>query len=322
MRKLRKSTITRAKPTKGFFSFLRPRGGRRSRAPKERVVLKPSDLRKRKFLKKRNRLLSFFIGLAVLIFALIFALWYVAHAESLTIQTIDVRSGGRTSTEEIEALVRGALEEGAGSFFPTTNSFFVPIRRIEQSLADSFVRIERANVLRKGLDELIVVIEERSPAFIFCEDNDTLSNGRYIGECFFADASGTIYSPAPYLPKSEFLIVYLRPVAEGDYFGNVPLSAEELSELTELTEVLKREELGVGTIRLVDEETIEVGTGESFSLLLEIDDDYTDELERLFSALEAEIFDEGQSLRDVYQFDLRFGKKIFYRYYDEVSDEE
>ncbi|MEX0933304.1 MAG: hypothetical protein WDZ74_00980 [Candidatus Paceibacterota bacterium] len=321
MRKLRKSNTTRAKPTKGVFSFLRRKKSQKARVTKERVTLKPSDLRRRKFVKKRNRLLTFFIGLAILISTLVFALWYFAHSESLTIRTIDIRNDGRTNTEEIEALVRETLEEGKNRFFPTTNSIFVPIRKLEQSLADSFVRIERANVLRKGFDELIVVIEERAPAYIYCEDNDTLQNGRYVGECFFADVTGVIYSRAPYLPKSEFLIIYLQPLTDDDYFGNIPLAPEELFELVELTEILKREDLGVGVIRLIDEKTLDVGTGKSFSLLLEIDDDYTDELERLFSALEAKIFEEGRTLRDVYQFDLRFGRKVFYRYNESPATE-
>jgi hypothetical protein len=316
MRKTRKRNRNSTKPRKSFFSFLRLKRAKGTRRAKEKITLKPSDLRKRKFLKKRNRLLSFSISLAILAFALIFALWYVTHAEGLTIQTIDVRNGGRTSAEEIEVFVKESLEEGGDRFFPRTNSFFVPIRELERSLADSFIRVERTNILRKGLDELIVVVEERSPAYIFCEDNDTLLNGRYIGECFFADVSGVIYSHAPYLPKSEFLIVYLPAPSEGEYFGNIPLTDEELAELTNLVEVLEREDIGVGRVRLVDEDTIEVGTDEPFSLLLEIDNDYTDELERFFSALDAEVFDEGQSLEDVYQFDLRFGSKIFYRYYE------
>jgi hypothetical protein len=309
--------IKRINKKKRFYAFFPSllKKLKRRRIPKEKKVLRPSDLRKRRGERRKRRIAVRLFLLFFLVTALAGGGWFVVNSDALTIQRVDVRNEDSENAEEIERFVFKSLEEGSHSFFPRTNTFFVHIRELEKSVADSSIRIERVNILRKGFDELIVVVEERKPAYIYCEKNESLLSDRYSGECFFADTSGIVYSRAPYLPRSDFKIVYLTPLIADELYGSQPLIENEIESLNEMLEILESEDIQAEKIYLSsDEKTLEVQTNESYSLLFAIDDDYTDELERFFSALGAEIFDDGRTLRDVYQFDLRFGRKVFYRY--------
>jgi len=310
------------KPGPRSLKLSRRRRAGRILAPKQKPPLKPSDLRKRRQLKKRNSLL---IKIAIIVFlalCLLLSLWIVLRAEGMRIQRIDVRNKGVLAAEDIEEHIVEAMSANGTALFPGNNTLFIPITEIESSLKETFLRIGEVNILRKGFSELIVVVEERSPELIYCEYSDVSEGEHYSGDCYFADQSGMVYSTAPYIPRSEFKIIFFSAIPPEEIIGETPLESDELSGLTTLVETLEAEEIGVTSIHLVDQETLEIETGETYSLLVAVKDDYTDDLERFFSALKADIFDEEMSLENVYEFELRFGRKVFYRYNESGGDTE
>lgn len=311
---LKKRKRMSRKPGPRSLRLSRRRRAGRILAPKQKPPLKPSDLRKRRQLKKRNSLL---IKIAIIIFlalCLLLSLWIVLRAEGMRIQRIDVRNKGVLAAEDIEEHIVDAMKASGTALFPGNNTLFIPITEVESSLKETFLRIGEVNILRKGFSELIVVVEERSPELIYCEYSDIPEGEHYSGDCYFADPSGMVYSTAPYIPRSEFKIIFFSAIPSEEIIGETPLESGELLGLNTLVETLETEEIGVTSIHLVDQETLEIETGETYSLLVAVKGDYTDELERFFSALKADIFDEEMSLENVYEFDLRFGRKVFYRY--------
>jgi len=310
-----KKNLRKKKPTRGLFRFSSTRRSKEmNMRAREKPVLKPSDLRKRKLIKKRNLLLGKVFIIFFSFFCIVLLFWFGLHAEWLTIQKIDVRNKGEISSEKIETFIFDTLKDTPSALFPQTNIFFAPTGSLEKSLTEKFIRIKHVDILRKGLKELIVVVEERSPAIIFCENTTLQKNEHYSGDCFFASNDGTIYSIAPYMPRSGLETIYFAPPEDGEVLGTMPLTEREIQALHTLSETLESKDILVTKIRLVDSETIELDTDKTYSLLVPIKDDYTDELERFFSALGADIFKEERPLKDVYQFDLRFGRKVFYKY--------
>lgn len=301
--------------TRSFRLTKRRKAG--PRAVRQKPVLKPSDLRKRKRLRQRNIFIAKLTLIVVLILGSVIGLWFVARAESFTIQNVDIRNKGTVKNELIEKHVLEIIERDKGAFFPTNNTFFLSIGALEKSLEETFLKVERAHIIRKGFDELIVVVEERSPELIYC--NSSASGERTQRTCYFADDSGIVYADAPYIPRSELDTVYLSREEPAVILGTTPLSKSEILALGILIDTLQSRGVETEDVHLLDDEALRVETDESYSLVVAIDDDYTDELERFFSALEADVFDSERSITDVYEFDLRFGRKVFYKFHDEVA---
>lgn len=303
----RKTRSRRRTRKRGFGYLLRRRLGIRRRPKKE---LKPSDLRRRNQIRRRNALVIKLSLVFVLVIGLIVGVWYLARLERFLIQKIDVRGAEVVKEEEVRALVFSEIEGNIGLLFPKKNSFFVPVKKIEKELKESSVVINRTNILRKGLDELIVVIQERQPAMIFCEDL-----GGSVGECYFADSGGILYRPVPHIARSQFRTIYFESKGGESLLGESLLSERETEALFVLIDVLAdKGDIETEGVVLIPEEYFRINTGEGYAVLVPIKGDYTNEVSRLFTALQADIFKEDVSLDSVNEFDLRFGRKVFYRF--------
>lgn len=300
---------------KQSLGVLRPK--RKSAAPlaDSSPTLKRTDLRARKTARRRRKFFTLLVLTAVLIASLVVLLWFLLHAERFVVSVVSVRGTDENSAKEIRELVFKRIREREDEFFPSTNIFLAPIGDIEREIEKEHTRVKTATILRKGFAELIVLIEEREPFVLYCEENASLQDGRYSGNCFFADREGLVYLAAPHLKHPEMTLIYFPPLVFEDIMLTRPLSKEELDALLSLVDALNREGIESEGIHIVSEDTLKINTGEGYSLLISVDDDYADEFERFLSVLGSEAL-RGGVLERIYQFDLRFGRKIFYRYRD------
>jgi hypothetical protein len=285
------------------------------RARKSGGAPKPLDLRARKIAKQRRKIFTLLVLCTVALASLAALFWFILHTERFVVSVVSVRGTDEISAKEIRELVLNRLQEREDSFFPSTNTFLAPINDIEREIKETNARVKTANILRKGFNELIVLIEEREPFVLYCEDNASVEDGRYSGRCFFADREGVVYLAAPHLKRPEMMLIYFPPSVFENIVLTKPLSKEELDAILSLVKALNREEIESKSIHIVSEDTLKIVTDKGYSLLLLIDDDYSDEFGRFLSVLESDAM-EGGVLESIYQFDLRFGRKIFYRYQD------
>lgn len=295
-----------------------------------RRPLKPSDLRKRNQLRQRNILIFKIVSFSILGVALIVGAWKLARLDSLTIQRIDLRGLESLSKEEVEPKVFSQLEGNVAGFFPRKNTFFISKRKIKNQLEKDFIVLNSVKVIRKGTDELTVIVKEREPALIFCAiKGDTKETS--VNECFFADESGFLFKAIPHLNSSPLYTIYFESEDEKTeeveeesregWLGQTILNKKETEALTILTEFLDKESIKVTRITLRNNNSVYLETNQGYSVIFPLKKDYTDEVARFLAALRSDVFKEKHSLRDVYEFDLRYGRKVFYRFHkDQAGD--
>lgn len=279
--------------------------------------LKPFELRRRNQIRRRNGLIIRLSVALALSLALLFSVWKVARLERFTIHTIDVRGADSLEEKDISEFIFARLENTVGIFFPLKNTFFVPAKKIKNELEEEFLLINSANVLRKGFDELIVIVKERQPETIFCAENTSEENvvqGTQRGDCFFADNSGIIYKKIPHIARSQFRTIYFESDPDQPILGSAPLGKKEIEALFDLLELLKENQFESERVFLAQDGSFKIQTDKGFALVVPRKENYTDELSRFLTALTADVFKEDSALENVTEFDLRFGRKVFYKF--------
>ncbi|MDZ7725972.1 MAG: hypothetical protein U5L75_00070 [Candidatus Campbellbacteria bacterium] len=289
---------------------------------KRKSTLKPSDLRRRKEIRRRNVLIFKTVFTTILLLGIVALLYFGLRLDAVNIHAVDIRGVESLDEEKVRESVFDELEGNRLYLFPNSNTFSLPVRKIESTLSEEFLRAEDINVLRKGFDELIVVINEREPAVVFCAERSGSSESGSEEECFLADNSGVIYTEAVNGTWDQFEVIRFNNEDSSGALGGVLIEEEVLNALLEFSENLNEEGIGANGMIILEDESIEMITESGYSILVNRKTDYSDDMIRLFSALDAEVFDNKISLEEVYEFDLRFGRKIFYRYGEESSVEE
>ncbi len=92
-----------------------------------------------------------------------------------------------------------------------------------QNIIKNFPDIENVSVGRDGFTKVLISVSERSPKLLWCltaEDND---------KCFYADKTGFLFSVAPNFSDNILFKVY--GLIDSDPIGTRPLSADQFSEL-------------------------------------------------------------------------------------------
>lgn len=291
---------------------------RRSKKPQSKKPLKPSDLRRRNQLRRRNVLIFKISLLVTLVLGSVIGLWKLARLERFSIQKIDVRGVEILKEKDVEEIVEQELEGSIALFFPRKNTFFVPRKKISTLLRERFIAVDRVNIIRKGSDELIVVVQERQPSTIFCEEA-----GRQIKDCYFADKSGILYRQIPHFARSQFPIIYFESTDEPTELGSIILSEKELGSVFALVEALpEKGDIKVSRITLRADGSIKLQTDAGYALLVSIKEDYGSDLSRFLTTLQADVFKEGVSISDVELFDLRYGRKVFYEFRKPTTKEK
>lgn len=319
----RPQTRIRKKRTRrrGFWYLLRRRFAKRARPKKE---IKPSDLRRRNQIRKRNAFIIKLSLLATLVVGMFVGMWKLARLERFTITNINVRGAEIINEESLKEVVVDSMKGSVALIFPRQNTFFVPMAKIESQLKNEFIAANHVNLLRKGLDELIVVVQERQPVAIFCAERVG-----QIGNCFFADKAGVLYRPVPHIAHSQYQTIYFEEQDEEKHeLGSALLVEAEMNALSVFVEILfSNSGIKADRITLNSDRSFRINTDQGYSIVVPVKEDYTNELSRLLTALTADVFKEEISIESVREFDLRFGRKVFYKFNEgegltqEVGDE-
>lgn len=311
MRSTRRKSARGKQPSK-VLPAQKPRGTLFAR---RKATMRPLDLRARKAARRRRKIFILLSVTLILVSAFAALFWFLLRTERFVISAVHVRGAHGESGAEIRELVFSHLHKREDAFFSSANTLLAPLYEIARAIEEAHPRIKTARILRKGFTEIIVVVEERNPFALYCEENVSIENNRSSGNCFFADEEGIIFRTAPYLAHPEIKLIYFSPDILKDGIRTAPLSRDELDAIGELGAALRREEIEPKSFHVTGGDTLHIMTGEGYSLLVLIDDDYSDEFGRFLSVLESDAL-RGGVLERIYQFDLRFGRKIFYRYRD------
>ncbi|OHA85067.1 MAG: hypothetical protein A2408_00190 [Candidatus Yonathbacteria bacterium RIFOXYC1_FULL_52_10] len=143
--------------------------------------------------EKRKHLARIAVLLGAVALVIMGLLSWGAHQSSVRIQTIVAEGNRVVSTEEIERVVREAIEGKYILLFPRDNAFLYSEQRIERALLTTHKDLKSIRISFEGLTELSIRVTEREPKALWCGEAIT----RPSGSCFFMDAQGLVYAQAP-----------------------------------------------------------------------------------------------------------------------------
>lgn len=204
-------------------------------------------IRSPEFHKKKQKERAFRLSLFVVLFILIVAIpAFAMRHERLLINNVVVEGNGATTSEEIEDIVRERLQGNLLWFIPRANALIAPEGRIEERLLADIPRLSSAEVNLDNLKTLRVVVRERTPFALYCENIEVIS---HPSKCFFLDQSGNIFSEAPDFSGEVYMIYSASPVLESPLrsqliepkeFGNINAFVSELQTLGILAKAVVR----------------------------------------------------------------------------------
>ncbi len=295
-------------------------------APREgnRDILRKS----REIQRRRFRRLMIFWGI---VFALVMGLLiFLIHQRFVLVQNIVVKNNELTATEDIEKTAYEIMNGSYGFIIPKRSIFFVPTTLIEKTLAERFPRFDEVAVSRSGPTSLTISVHERRADMVWCVETasqaSSTASSSFKSDCYFLDPTGLVIAHAPYFTSGIFFEIYSEPLAEP--LGKQPLDQASLGNIHELARILPEALRALpnspyypDSIHVKGDEYVVNVASRSvayapWELRLNSRQPAVDTMTNLRSVLSADAFKEDYAKYKgaIAYVDLRFGKKVFYKF--------
>ncbi len=281
-------------------------------------MISPNLPKREEFLrKKRNkRLLKYGLFLFLIIF-IIALTSYISHKPQIRISNVELSGEVLVTQSEIEYK---SLQYLSGSYlwlFPKNNAGWYPRKGLENYLKELFKRIDTVDIHLKDFETLSVIITEKKPFAIWCDDVGEPwqeNTGTNKPKCYFMDQISTIFSEAPEFSGDAYF----------KYYGLVteinPIGTEYIASTTEFSEISdfvgKVKKLGIQPQYIIAKDNAEfslvlLGGGQIYFDTKESLSKIADNLEALLKTSELAL--NKSKILPVDYIDLRYGNKLFYK---------
>lgn len=255
-----------------------------------------------KKLHRRKRIIkaiSFFLICATL-FAGVVAFFYIPF---LKVKKIIIEGDNLISAEVLTDKINQRLKGKYYGIFPRDNIFIVPQKNIKKDIFSDLARVKNIQIDKKLFSRnLAINIVERQSAGILCQAEN----------CFFVDEDGFIFEEAPYFSGNLYLRFSDERTASssGVIIGEFVLPAEEFKKLLDFKELASRISVSISEVVLKKENIYELYTLEGWRVLANNQNNPND----LFINLAATLDEVGVKRQNLDYVDLRFGRKVFYKF--------
>lgn len=142
------------------------------------------------------------------------------------IRTIEVEGNQLIKTEDVQTLVGQEFKGTHGLFVPNGHIFLMQRDVVEERLHAAFPRISDVRIERTKFHSLLVVVEERPHAYLWCPDVQ-------LSDCYFSDDSGLLFAQAPYFSGTVFLTF-----TGGDVDRDSPIDTRILNDAEEFKKLV------------------------------------------------------------------------------------
>lgn len=252
---------------------------------------------------------------------------FVIAAVIVNLPPILIHTIRLSGAETIEpSLVTDEVQSAVGGYswlvVPERNIFFYPEARVKSSVLRAFPRIASVSVKPASLTALLVSITERKQEYLWCSGDDT---------CYYMDANGYVFDRAPTFSGNVYF--EFRSMATSSPIGRTVLSSAAVAKIVAFRDELNKMftlygEKQVGTIARVEVRS----DGDYEFVILRADKKQTSWklifskaqaaetlLDTIDTALTSIVNGKNgkKSLADLEYMDVRFGRKLFYKFVGE-----
>ena len=285
-----------------------------------REILRSSERIRRKKVLRVFSFLSLFL-------AIVFALTsYVFHMDILYIKQIYVLGNKQVREEEIVKAVKQVLDGSYFGLYPKSNRLIYPAEEIVLLVTRRIPWVSSVS-LSGGVGSIFVEVKEREPRYLRCDD---LLKPALDRVCFYLDALGFAFDRAPNFSSHVYLEFY-GGVKKGGYVGRSVLPTQILQAVLEVKNrvesIVNSGPLVLGKIYGIyiqgngDYDLLLIGGRREWAVTFNLTDVVKDgeiqRIEKKFRAIVSSPFfikEFESSNKQLQYIDLRFGKKVFYKF--------
>ncbi len=241
----------------------------------------------------------------------------ITRLPQVTLSDVKIVGAKTVSTDELESLVWEQLSGSYGFFlFPRVFSLIIPRNTIEETLLVEQLRLREIALDLGDMQTLVVTVSERTPVAVWCEDESTPI-------CFFVDANGFMYAPAPEFTGNAFFKIIGSNSVRTPVLGDYILGTEAFSRMYAF--IKSMEDLSIeSAYAIVYKEYFTIGMVEGGQLYVAYADDYREQFDTVREALMSDVLQtsDGGRRRDIEYIDVRFGNRVFFKENTQENVEE
>lgn len=166
--------------------------------------------------RKEHKRLGVFFGIGILcVCSIIGLLAWGSHHNAVSIRSVKVEGMKTIDENSVIGIVEKELEGNNWLIWNRANILWYPENDTITQILEVSPRIENVSIHRDGLTAIVVVVTERVPAYLWCEESyidrerdRALIGEDYIPTCYFVDSKGFIFDGAPLFSGSTFFVWY------------------------------------------------------------------------------------------------------------------
>ncbi len=173
------------------------------------------------------------IYLLVLLLTLLVVFFYIlvriSWRQEMIIDRIIVKGSNALNQNKIKSITNLILADNYLYFFPKRNVYLYPQKQLASSITTEISKISEVSIRRQD-KTLVISLQERQPAFIFCINESTESIAK---KCFYADKDGLVFDLAPEF-SGDIFFEFERVLGQPDsqkYLGSYILSKDDFESI-------------------------------------------------------------------------------------------
>jgi len=271
--------------------------------------------------KSKKKLRGFFWFILILV-VLYIGLGLLSHLKSLVIDDIKVVGAEVLDKDELREKVLDYLSGNSALLYAKGNIFLFSKNKLEDFVYKEFPRVYQVLDIERQKQTLLIEIEERTSAYLWCGRNAPVYQDRFSDkDCYFIDQKGFIFDKAPFFTDGVYLSFY-GGVSDKDPIGQTLQTKNSMEAIKDFVTAI--EDAGIKTHSLVLNEDgqhfilldIITNTGDFSKIIFNEDEKISDISAKTAVALEGEDFLSDFELSKEYleYIDTRFKNRVFYKF--------
>lgn len=231
----------------------------------------------------------------------------VSRLPALQIRTVSVAGTKTVPAGDVKALVEEELRGTYVVAFPRRNTLIYPRDSIRVRILSEWPRISTLDITHEGLGGILLHIEERSPAGLWCGGEAEFESASMSG-CYFLDATGFVFAQAGMFSGGVFHKYY------GDLGTRSPVGSRYVREeyFASYREFLS----SLGRLGYEGERSLVQPNGNIILVTSSHEKFFLSGTKSFDSALSylSAVVQSGEIRgKEIEYFDLRFGNRVYYK---------
>lgn len=241
----------------------------------------------------------------------IFCIIGVVHTLRLPeyqIRNIVIKNDVLTDESDIDSIAREYLAYKYYYVVPQSNIWLYPKQKILERV-ESLPPVKSAKVYLDDDNNLNIELVERDNKYLWCSE---------LGDCYYMNAVGYIFAPAPHFEGNVFLT--FEGQIDSDALGKYYLDNDIMSRLLDFSARLSEIGIYISNINVKTLHDVTLTLKSGARMIIDIDADLEDVFINIKTLLSSQDFiNKSHGLDAIEYIDLRYGKKAFWKPKEEVE---